>query len=450
MVSHNYRYFEEVRPAPSENQHVTAVGLCTGSLAAAAFAASHGIQDLKELAVPTISMAFQIGLQAATASNMLYEQESSSKLDSWSVAIPNITEDEAISALSVYDAGHHLSLRQRCFISAVSLKSVTISGAPPALKVFTGTLTASHPERRVLELPVFAAFHAVHIHPFLDFPSFLSRCGVSLPLLARFKSLHSLLSPLTGEPVVANDAFGLFKTAVCETLQAPLRLDLIVAGFAKTIGDDKVSSVSVEFVSPTSVADSIVAALSETQASVSSRPIVALPATLEPRSSPSFNNSPLAIVGMSGRFPDAEDAEALWELLAKKVDAHRVIPKNRFDATTHVDASGKAKNTSWTPYGCFIDRPGEFDPRFFNMSPKEALQTDPMQRLALVTAYEALEQAGFVPDRTRSTASHRVGTFYGQTSDDYRDVNSAQNIGTYFITGGIRAFGPVSQPATAL
>lgn len=77
------------------------------------------------------------------------------------------------------------------------------------------------------------------------------------------------------------------------------------------------------------------------------------------------------------------------------------------------------------------------------MSPKEALQTDPMQRLALVTAYEALEMSGYVPNRTRSTALNRIGTFYGQTSDDYRDVNSSQDIGTYFITGGIRAFGPV-------
>lgn len=78
------------------------------------------------------------------------------------------------------------------------------------------------------------------------------------------------------------------------------------------------------------------------------------------------------------------------------------------------------------------------------MSPKEAVQTDPMQRLALVTAYEALEMSGYVANRTRSTALNRIGTFYGQTSDDYRDVNASQDIGTYFITGGIRAFGPVS------
>lgn len=64
-----------------------------------------------------------------------------------------------------------------------------------------------------------------------------------------------------------------------------------------------------------------------------------------------------------------------------------------------------------------------------------------MQRLALVTAYEALEMAGFVPNRTPSSHISRVGTYYGQASDDYREVNAAQKIGTYGIPGTERAFG---------
>ena len=92
--------------------------------------------------------------------------------------------------------------------------------------------------------------------------------------------------------------------------------------------------------------------------------------------------------------------------------------------------------------GGFIDEPGLFDAPFFNMSPREAQQTDPMQRLALVTAYEALERAGYVANRTSATNLHRIGTFYGQASDDYREVNTAQEISTYFIPGGCRAFGP--------
>lgn len=99
-------------------------------------------------------------------------------------------------------------------------------------------------------------------------------------------------------------------------------------------------------------------------------------------------------------------------------------------------------NSSYTPYGCFIDEPGLFDAPFFNMSPREAEQTDPAQRLALVTAYEALERAGYVANRTSATQLQRIGTFYGQTSDDYRESSAAQEVGTYFITGGCRAFGP--------
>lgn len=63
-----------------------------------------------------------------------------------------------------------------------------------------------------------------------------------------------------------------------------------------------------------------------------------------------------------------------------------------------------------------------------------------MHRLAMVTAYEAMEMAGFVPDRTASSRKERIGTFYGQASDDYRELNASQNIGTYSVPGGERAF----------
>lgn len=83
-----------------------------------------------------------------------------------------------------------------------------------------------------------------------------------------------------------------------------------------------------------------------------------------------------------------------------------------------------------------------FDTRFFHLSPKEAEDTDPAQRLAMMTTYEALEMAGFVSDLTPSSQRDRVGVFFGTTSDDWREVNSGQNVGTYFIPGGNRAFVP--------
>ena len=77
------------------------------------------------------------------------------------------------------------------------------------------------------------------------------------------------------------------------------------------------------------------------------------------------------------------------------------------------------------------------------MSPREALETDPGQRLALVTAYEALEMSGFVPNRTPSTQLDRIGTFNGQVSDEYKEQNMSQEVGTFFITGSMRAFASV-------
>ncbi|GFP60232.1 polyketide synthase 1 [Trichoderma asperellum] len=145
---------------------------------------------------------------------------------------------------------------------------------------------------------------------------------------------------------------------------------------------------------------------------------------------------------MSGRFPEAADVEEFWNLLYQGLDVHRRVPEDRYNAELYYDASGKRKNTSKIMHGCWINEPGLFDAKFFNISPKEAEQSDPGQRLALVTAYEALEMAGVVADRTPSTQRDRVGVFYGMTSDDYREVSCGQNVDTYFIPGGNRAFTP--------
>ena len=153
--------------------------------------------------------------------------------------------------------------------------------------------------------------------------------------------------------------------------------------------------------------------------------------------------SKIAIVGMACRYPgDSTDPDKYWEVLEQGLDVHKKVPADRFDVDVHTDPTGKRTNTSITPYGCFIDDPGLFDAHFFNMSPREAQETCPMQRLALVTAYEALERSGYVANRTSSTNLSRISTFYGQSSDDYHESNTAQEVGTYFIPGGNRAFGP--------
>ena len=246
-----------------------------------------------------------------------------------------------------------------------------------------------------------------------------------------------MCSSVEGKPITGKTGLDVLERALREIVIEPLRWDKVL----KYCASGKATEAKVFAIGPTNLASSVVSALKASVAKV----------TLEDQSSwaqiPSAGSklkreSDIAIIGMSGRFPDAASHEFFWQLLEKGLDVHRPVPPDRFPVDSHCDPTSKKKNTSHTPFGNFIENPGLFDARFFNMSPREAAQTDPMQRLMIVTAYEAMEMGGIVPGRTPSTKHDRIGTFYGQTSDDWREVNAAQDVDTYFISGGVRAFGP--------
>ena len=256
-----------------------------------------------------------------------------------------------------------------------------------------------------------------------------------------------VLSTGTGRPYTAQSARDLFDQIVSELLTQQIQWDNVIQGVITQAKYVVASECQVHvFRISLPIHDLLAALKSEFEHMETSTedliPWISNDAADDgvPRGT---MQSKIAIVGMACRMPGgATDTEKFWDLLEQGLDVHRKIPADRFDVETHYDPAGKRMNASHTPYGCFIDEPGLFDAPFFNMSPREAQQTDPMQRLALVTAYEALERAGYVANRTAATNLHRIGTFYGQASDDYREVNTAQEISTYFIPGGCRAFGP--------
>jgi Beta-ketoacyl synthase, N-terminal domain len=266
-------------------------------------------------------------------------------------------------------------------------------------------------------------------------------------LSSKFSPAIPIFSTSTGRPFPAESATELFEHIVSEILTQPIQWDNVIHGVIERANIIAASECQVlVFRISLPIHDLMTALKSELQQVEATTedlvPWIAKKTTDEggPRGP---SQSKIAIVGMSCRMPGgATDTEKFWDLLENGLDVHRKIPADRFDVETHYDPAGKRVNASHTAYGCFIDEPGLFDAPFFNMSPREAQQTDPMQRLALVTAYEALERAGYVANRTTATNLHRIGTFYGQASDDYREVNTAQEISTYFIPGGCRAFGP--------
>jgi acyl transferase domain-containing protein/acyl-CoA synthetase (AMP-forming)/AMP-acid ligase II len=127
----------------------------------------------------------------------------------------------------------------------------------------------------------------------------------------------------------------------------------------------------------------------------------------------------IAIVGMSCRFPAAENLHAFWNLLEKGKCGITEIPAERWNINAFFDAnpikSGKM-NTRW---GGFIQNVLDFDADFFGMLPKETKYTDPQHRLLLELSYEALQHANIT---TKSLIGSRTGVFVGISSSDYAQL----------------------------
>jgi acyl-CoA synthetase (AMP-forming)/AMP-acid ligase II/3-oxoacyl-(acyl-carrier-protein) synthase len=122
---------------------------------------------------------------------------------------------------------------------------------------------------------------------------------------------------------------------------------------------------------------------------------------------------PLAIIGMSCRFPGAPNLDAFWRLLERGEDAVSELPTERWQLAA--DAAPR--------FGGFIDDIAGFDPAFFGVSAREAARMDPQQRLFLELAWAALEDAGIPPSSLRQLES---GVFAGVCSSDYALLHAGQ------------------------
>lgn len=124
---------------------------------------------------------------------------------------------------------------------------------------------------------------------------------------------------------------------------------------------------------------------------------------------------PIAIVGLSGRYPKSPDLDALWLNLAQGRDCVGEVDGSRWDLGFHTQGS-QSPQRIYTKAGGFLERIDQFDADFFGMSPREARQVDPQHRLLLELAWEAMESAGIVP---ASLAGSRTGVFIGISANDY-------------------------------
>lgn len=126
----------------------------------------------------------------------------------------------------------------------------------------------------------------------------------------------------------------------------------------------------------------------------------------------------IAIIGMAGRFPKAKNIDALWENLMNGVEGIRFFTPEEL-TQTEPDLNELITNPDYVPAAGTLADIDQFDARFFNINPSEARYLDPQQRIWLETAWETLENAGYVP----SKFSGDIGVFAGSYLNNYKLYN---------------------------
>ena len=139
---------------------------------------------------------------------------------------------------------------------------------------------------------------------------------------------------------------------------------------------------------------------------------------------PATDAGGIAIVGLSGRYPEAVTIDAFWSNLRDGKDCIVEVPKERWDWREYYSDDRTQSGHHYSKWGGFIAGVDEFDPLFFNISPKEAEYIDPQERLFLQHAWMAIEDAGYtraslqMPDA--QDLPGQVGVYVGVMYTEYQ------------------------------
>ncbi len=153
----------------------------------------------------------------------------------------------------------------------------------------------------------------------------------------------------------------------------------------------------------------------------------------------SAERSPIAVIGMSGRFPGGTDLQAFWDNLLIGRDCISSPPSARRDdlrdGLVGTDSCAAARP------GGYIEGIDELDAAFFGIPAEEARLMDPNQRLLLTYAWKAIEDAGYAP---RSLWGSRTGVFVAIAGSGYGELVARAGVGAdaFGAVGAVPSMGP--------
>nr|WP_308443428.1 SDR family NAD(P)-dependent oxidoreductase [Amycolatopsis bullii] len=142
------------------------------------------------------------------------------------------------------------------------------------------------------------------------------------------------------------------------------------------------------------------------------------PARTRTRTARASGDEPIAIIGMSCRYPGGvRNPGDLWSLVEAGGDGISPMPLDRgWNLEALFAADPDQAGSSYVREGGFLHDAAEFDAAFFGISPREALAMDPQQRLLLEGCWEAIESAGIDPTSLKGS---ETGVYTGVMYHDY-------------------------------
>ena len=134
--------------------------------------------------------------------------------------------------------------------------------------------------------------------------------------------------------------------------------------------------------------------------------------------------NPIAVVGMSGRFPNADDLSDFWELLSTGNDSITEIGSSRWkhEDYYHPDRSVQGKTNQ--KHAAFLKGINKFDPLFFNISPAEAIEMNPSQKLMMELAWSVIENSKLPVNDIKGTLT---GVYIGNIWSDFEHQRKHKN-----------------------
>jgi acyl transferase domain-containing protein/surfactin synthase thioesterase subunit len=133
---------------------------------------------------------------------------------------------------------------------------------------------------------------------------------------------------------------------------------------------------------------------------------------------------PIAIVGMSCRFPQADNLQDFWKLLSEGKDTITEIPAERWNSSDYYDPDLTASRKTNQRHASLLKNIHDFDPLFFAISPAEATDMNPSQKLMLELVWEAIENSSMPYKKVQG---RKIGVYVGNIWNDFEHHRKHKN-----------------------